>query len=328
MRLSSVRDLKAQLSEELVPAIKRLAFAAQDTGPFHDAVESPRLALGISRRGKKDYVLAVRFQSEAVEGHPFVQQLIAKAHDEVDLRYVGRIHKRSAAVWYRAKQRPLLIGCSVGHHQVTAGTLGCFVQKRGGGPLSILSNNHVLANENRAQKGDAILQPGRLDGGKLPGSRIASLAGSKRLAKHTPNAVDCAYAVLANGIDGDVSLLTGIGQLAGVGTPISFEDSKVSKVGRTTGESHGRVTAFELDYVAVEFDVGDLTFNNQIEIEGEGLHAFSDGGDSGSLIFDEELRAVGLLFAGSATGGSNGRGLTYANPIQEVLDTLKLEIVF
>jgi hypothetical protein len=69
-----------------------------------------------------------------------------------------------------------------------------------------------------------------------------------------------------------------------------------------------------------------LRFDNQIEIEGSGNKAFSDSGDSGSLIVDDQLRAVGLLFAGGDVGGSNGKGLTYANPIDAVLDALKVDL--
>jgi hypothetical protein len=58
----------------------------------------------------------------------------------------------------------------------------------------------------------------------------------------------------------------------------------VHKVGRTTGVRHGRVTAFELDGVAVEHDIGVIAFDNQVEIEGAGNRSFSDAGDSGSLI--------------------------------------------
>ena len=36
---------------------------------------------------------------------------------------------------------------------------------------------------------------------------------------------------------------------------------------------------------------------------------------------------MALLFAGSDLGGSNGKGLTYANPIHSVLDRMKLEMV-
>jgi hypothetical protein len=100
----------------------------------------------------------------------------------------------------------------------------------------------------------------------------------------------------------------------------------VAKVGRTTGPTQGRISAIEVDDVVVEYDVGEVSFDDQIEIESTGAGAFSAGGDSGSLILDEEFRACGLLFAGSETGGSNGRGLTYANPIAVVLKKLAIEL--
>ncbi len=71
-----------------------------------------------------------------------------------------------------------------------------------------------------------------------------------------------------------------------------------------------------------------LRFDNQIEIEGSGTKTFSDGGDSGSLIFNEDNEGVGLLFAGGDSGGTNGMGLTYANPLRTVLDSLKVDLVF
>ena len=55
--------------------------------------------------------------------------------------------------------------------------------------------------------------------------------------------------------------------------------------------------------------------------------AFSDSGDSGSLIVDEDLKAIGLLFAGGDSGGANHKGLTYANPITSVLNTLKIDLL-
>lgn len=58
---------------------------------------------------------------------------------------------------------------------------------------------------------------------------------------------------------------------------------EVAKLGRTTGLTRGRVTAFEMDNVVVEYDAGNLRFDGQVEIEGVGQKPFSDAGDSGSL---------------------------------------------
>ena len=80
--------------------------------------------------------------------------------------------------------RPAPGGYSVGHKNITAGTLGTCVYDRLGDPgdaigipskYYILSNNHVLANSNNGQVGDSILQPGPFDGGTDPADRIARL---------------------------------------------------------------------------------------------------------------------------------------------------------
>ena len=65
---------------------------------------------------------------------------------------------------------------------------------------------------------------------------------------------------------------------------------------------------------AVDYGRGQLlSFDDCLEVEGDG-RAFSDGGDSGSVVYAlDGLSALGLLFAGSTTGGSGGTGLTYCN---------------
>jgi hypothetical protein len=207
-----------------------------------------------------------------------------------------------------------------------AGTLGCFVRSGSSSALYILSNNHVLADENRYPKGRPIVQPGGLDGGSPTADRVAKLTRFVRLDPAKTNFVDCAIAKANASIQTDVLKLRGIGTLAGLRSGDLEVGDVVHKVGRTTGVRHGRVTAFELDGVAVEYDIGVVSFDNQIEIEGAGTRSFSDAGDSGSLIVDAQMRAAALLFAGGDHGGSNGKGLTYANPIAAVLEALKVKL--
>ncbi len=147
-----------------------------------------------------------------------------------------------------------------------------------------------------------------------------------KLKKRRTNLVDCAVATIKSRVRFQRSKLGSLGTLEGLGPEFVADDTKVSKVGRTTGETNGVVTAFEIDNVVVAYDIGNLRFDNQIEIEGTGTQAFSDGGDSGSLIFNDCREAVALLFAGADSGGSNGMGLTYASPIRPVLDALKVDL--
>ncbi len=338
MNIDSVRELKQTLAARVLPQIEtaiitRAAFGRAAAPIARAAEPPPSLALGVARAGRRgDFRLAVRVQKRAFQASREVELISRQARGEVDVRYVGRVSKRAAVTtppWYQQRQRPLLIGCSIGHVAVTAGTLGAFVRPRGGGGKPcLLSNNHVLANENRGKRGDEVVQPGTLDGGKAPGDAVASLGDFIRLKKRGANLVDCALGEIADdSVAFDPAKLRGLGKLAGVGHAFLDEGTEVAKLGRTTGLTRGRVTAFELDNVVVGFDLGDLRFDDQIEIEGTGDGPFSDGGDSGSLIVGSDKRGVALLFAGSDQGGANGQGLTYANPLHAVLDSLKVELL-
>jgi hypothetical protein len=329
MNLNSARELKQELSANILAKIQttiRVRSASERAaGPLEKAKEPSRtLALGLALKGKSDFAIAVRIQARTLQASAELERIRKQAKGEVDVRYVGRVNKR-AIPWYQQKQRPLLIGCSVGHHKVTAGTLGCFVKTLAGGEVCILSNNHVLANENRGKIGDDVLQPGAYDGGSVPVDVVAKLKDFVRLERHSANFVDCAIAALDGKTDADRTKLRGLGKLTGLGGDFLDAGAAVAKIGRTTGLTRGRVTAFELDNVVVGFDVGNLRFDNQIEIESAGELPFSDGGDSGSLIVADRL-GVALLFAGSDQGGEGDQGLTYANPLRAVLDALKVDM--
>ena len=327
MRLDSVRELKATLTQSVVRRIPTLRLPAPARRVTDVESVSPTVALGVApapgRRG--GFQLAVRVQHRAVE--EYVDAIRRASRREADVRYVGPVVKRQRPP-ERRRQRPVRIGVSVGHHAITAGTLGCFARRGRSGLLQVLSNNHVLADENRAALGDPILQPGRADGGRAPRDVIASLATFVRLRSTSANEVDCALAVLHEGVPADPTALGEGGRLSGVVEEVTGEDEIVEKIGRTTGHTTGRVTAFELDNVIVGYDAGPLRFDNQIEIEGTADAAFSAGGDSGSLVFTSGAhRALGLVFAGSDQGGTNGQGLTYCNPMTTVLRRLRASLV-
>ena len=219
------------------------------------------------------------------------------------------------------------MGLSIGHYRITAGTLGAFVKRRGSGEIRMLSNNHVFADQNRGKAGDAIIQPGVYDGGRNPQDKVGTLAEYQTVSKTGANRIDAALAKIDTGIKHQERVLHGHGTLGGVLRDPSQITGTVEKIGRTTGHTTGRVSAFNVQNVIVGYDIGNLRFDGQIEIEGAGTTGFSDGGDSGSLIWTTgDHLAVGLLFAGGDTGGSNGQGLTFANPIGEVLDRLKVDL--
>jgi len=91
---------------------------------------------------------------------------------KTDVIQVGDIRALQART---DRWRPAPGGVSLGHFQITAGTLGCVVKDYNTGERLILSNNHVLADCNHASIGDPILQPGPVDGGNVNTDTIALL---------------------------------------------------------------------------------------------------------------------------------------------------------
>lgn len=241
--------------------------------------------------------------------------------------------------------RPAPGGVSIGHRGITAGTLGCLVQKDG--QKFILSNNHVLANSNQAQIGDPILQPGPYDGGTYPADHIAALAdfvpiniiglpsecpaatgiagGLNALAKlvgsrvrmqainrQAPeNLVDAAIARPLNPEDVTEEILQ-IGTIAGMAA--GELGMAVKKSGRTTGLTTGVIEQVDVS-VNVQYGQGQIAmFTDQLM-----AGAMSQGGDSGSAVLDDNNRIVGLLFAGSDT-------TTVINRIDNVFSALGVSV--
>lgn len=264
----------------------------------------------------------------------------------VDVLEVGEIRAQQGRT---DRWRPAPGGVSIGHYQITAGTLGAVVQDASSGDRLILSNNHVLANSNDAVAGDAILQPGPVDGGSLSadiiatlerfvpidfgsgpgvcglartyaefGNAIARLLGSRHrldVSEYNPQAVNLVDAAVARPVnDADVSdEILEIGTVQG--TVAATLGMPLRKSGRTTGLTTGAVTLLEAT-VSVSYGVGKTArFENQI-VAGP----MSQGGDSGSLVVHgEALQAVGLLFAGSNQS-------TILCPIQAVMESLQITI--
>ena len=221
--------------------------------------------------------------------------------------------------------RPVPLGVSIGNIDdpiyCSAGTLGARVLK--GGNVYILSNNHVLARENEASTGERIMQPGNYDtsGCDSPDSLvIGHLSQFIPIKFSGSNTVDAA---LASTTTADVGKATFTG---GYGVPNSVTKAAtvgmlVQKCGRTTGCTHGTVSAINSS-ISVQYEAGVATFTNQVVISSTSRRSsFSDSGDSGSLIVTDDANAnpVALLFAGSSR-------TTIGNPIGAVLSALGITI--
>lgn len=280
------------------------------------------------------------------------EDLVPAAIDGVqtDVVEIGVVRLRQTE-----RVRPANPGVSVGHKDVTAGTLGAVVRQ--GPDTLILSNNHVLANLNEGQLGDPIYQPGVHDGGGpddtigylddyveiimvgdeppveppaecglvrgvvRAANAAAQLVGSRSRLRAVAPAV---RAVAVNRVDCAVASVSPDdvnGDILGLGVyrPESAEAQigmDVTKSGRTTGITAGMVTQLHVT-VQVQLGAGRTAFfEDQVLVGGRG---FSAPGDSGSLGLEvDTLRPFGLLFAGSDTA-------TLFNPIDAVFLELALD---
>src|SRR5262249_29287575 len=150
-------------------------------------------------------------------------------------------------------------GYSIGHVDITAGTLGAIVSK--GGDLFLLSNSHVLAVSGTARKGDDIVYPGIIDKGKMPDDLVAKLADFEKFTAggEFVNHVDCAIAKPTAARLGDVvSEVKGVGVPRGTIKPV--RGMKVVKVGRTTGKTRGEVRDVHFRFTLDYDNVGEVGF--------------------------------------------------------------------
>ena len=211
--------------------------------------------------------------------------------------------------------RPVPIGVSTGHPDVTAGTIGARV-KDSSGYVYALSNNHVYANINDAFIGDAVIQPGAFDGGISPADDIGTLHDFKLIDfTGANNDMDAAIAFSNTGLLGNSTPPDGYGTPSAtiadaiIGLP-------VQKFGRTTGLTSGEVDTINSIVDICYQSRGPFICTKSARYIGQIIITpgdFSAGGDSGSLIVTETgNNPVALLFAGSSTH-------TIASPIGPVL---------
>jgi hypothetical protein len=318
MKLESVMELKRTIEDTLqVEEGRRRGNQLQG---LVNPKTAGRLAVGYSQRAKSEYQLEFRVQRYAGAAHRKAERFKSElAHDEANIEIIPLIEipARSAieaitpGSALRGRKRPLHIGLSIGHASGGAGTLGAFVGDDDGREY-ILSNNHVLALMGQAKLHDPIYQPGRPDEARLMARHtVGELFDFSVVSREEHNDADSAVALLVDGIDHDGNKIpAGIGASLGgksiaseAGDPVVLgmqKDETLCKIGRTTGFTEGRLSAIALSNVPVRTPIGNVLFDNVIEINWTSpSQPFTQPGDSGSLVFTKKgLIPIGLHFAG------------------------------
>ncbi len=244
-----------------------------------------------------------------ITGRHFIPPVIATSTGTsvyTDVKRLGRIVPEAKPL---VKRRPIQSGYSVGHVKITAGTLGAIVKN--GDTRYLLSNSHVLANSGKGKPGDKIVYPGPDDGGEVPADWVAVLSKAAPFTKGGDfvNHVDAALAEIRTERE-DLNF-----GLEGAKPPFRTIDAErdmvVTKRGRTTGKTTGKVIDVDFRIQITYPGVGKLGFTNQVLCE-----RYTEGGDSGSLVIDTQSgKIVGLHFAGAEQG-------SVFNPIAWVMKAL------
>src|SRR5665648_748744 len=209
-----------------------------------DGYRVPQISLGLAPQPGGGFQVAVRYRRGVPAARMVARRVIEHAGPAVDVRRTGRIRAADAtghggtgtgprppvitalAAGETGRARPLRPGVSIAHVDVSAGTLGAFVEVDG--VLHALSNYHVLVGEPSAAVGDGILQPGPADGGTDPADRVGTLAAFVALSPGETALVDAAVALLD---DAEVDATYPVGRVT---TTSSATASSWASCGSTT----------------------------------------------------------------------------------------------
>lgn len=262
----------------------------------------------------------------------------------------------------REHQEVIIGGISGAHMNLTgqSGTIGYFCTRKSKWPrrkeIHLLSNSHVFADLRKAQvdNGDLIMQPS--PGEPASNRPIGALVNFSALKfdgdLKEPNHVDAAIAKLW-GPHPHKPVIPLIGAVKGYVLKKDIEIGEAArKFGRTTGYTEGNIFSIYLDiWIKYERTGRSAFFQDQFLIE-PALPKFTKfvaKGDSGSLVVDAKQHATGLIFAGMSEAPKSPQALPnieavvrtepatnkpkriesygVANPISEVLERLKIELL-
>lgn len=228
----------------------------------------------------------------------------------------------------------------------SAGTMGCLVRKDNG-ELYGLTNNHITGGCNNTRLGMPIAAPGIKDvsAGSEAVFSIGSHFATIPMMLGDPDAVDH-----ATNTDAAIFRITDERKVSSMqrgffDTPTEFTNftadpengTRVKKVGRTTGLTHGYIESRQVGPFPLTYDIttyhgpsesvrfsGRVYFEPVFVVRGT-TGIFSDRGDSGALVvtdIDGGEQAVGIVFAGDSL-----ENLSYILPIEPIMKQLGLQFV-
>ena len=245
------------------------------------------------------------------------------------------------------KHRPLRAGIAISPDSTTYGTLGWFGVLDMDDSRILLTNKHVLYDNTQetitTSRPTAQPQLGSVSkccccecgSDNVIGD---SLIGIRNLSPLTSTSVDCAIARIKPADAATIAMTIANDATAEVltvaGTAAAVVGQTVRKIGARSGFTRGTVVHIGDVAVAPTDPAGgaisirtgqvlvipDPAETYQVNDRGTCKFAFSNAGDSGSVILNADDNIVALLYAGDEK--TNSVDITVANNIQNVLDAL------
>jgi hypothetical protein len=273
-------------------------------------------------------VVRIHVREKVPESSLEAVELFPKEIDGVPVDIIQAIYRphisTESLIERKTRLNSLQPGISIGHPNITAGTFGAVVYDKVSGKSCVLSNWHVLAGSNQVTPGDSILQPGAIDGGRLPRDRMGQLERSILNADG-----DAAIAFLDQISDRPVNL-------AQLETGVVIQSAReaqhgdiLEKSGRTTGVTRGKVDG--IGTYTMTYPVGIKTiqgFKVVSILDGNpNNEEISSGGDSGAIWYDPQTQeGVGLHFAGE-TDSNPREEYAIACHLPRVLSALNISLI-
>lgn len=176
------------------------------------------------------------------------------------------------------------------------------------------TNLHVAAPYSVLESpiGTKIVQPGGSHG-----SKIGEVIAYGEISEDGFNEFDEAIIRIYENLELNEDIIQ-VGKIKGISNPKI--GTKVKKYGRTTGYTEGTITDTGV-FMNIDFGLdGIISFKDLVEVSSNGSDSFSDSGDSGSAIVDENNNLIARLNSG------NGR-FTYGIPASKIVKKFKISVI-
>ena len=276
MNEEKVKEIKEKSSQFLLSLLNVVGVGVGEKISLGETTDELSIRVYVNQKMPETFFL--KYPSEAIppeiEGVPT---------DVVKIDDIVKYDNVDSTSEMRQRFRPSPGGCSISHYaRNSRGTLGMWVKDKQSGEPVLVSCWHVIANYGSCCVGDPIIQPGRLDGGKVPEDIIAYLERWVDVRIFSSDLPSCKermkLALKANApvpwnyIDGAIAKPSSkdvvTNDILGLGKPSGITELKrdmiISKSGATTGVTSGKTFDTDLDIYVKYSGLGYALFKHQI----------------------------------------------------------------